>query len=205
MNSIAGARGFTLLEALLALAIVALLGTGAYGLLSATARFEDGALARQRAVASLARAVRLLEEDLAALPARWLLREDPFADPVLDGTPPRGVLALTRGGVGNPLGRARSSLQRVVWEIEDGNVLTRHAAFAGAGAQAAVRRVLAEEVEELVLRYLDERGTWHETWPPPPASGERPRMPGYERVPVAVEFRLVHAAIGEVTRVVALR
>lgn len=205
MSRIGDARGFTLLEALLALAIVALLGVGAYGLLAATARFEDGALARQRSVAALQRTVRLLEEDLAALPARWQLRADPFAEPVLDGAPPRGAVALTRVGVSNSLGRARSRLQRVLWELEDGGVLTRHAAFGAAGAQGAVRRMLAEGVGEFALRYLDEHGVWHATWPPPATGGERPGMPGYERVPVAVEFRLLHAGIGEVVRVVALR
>ena len=206
-------RGFTLLEALLALAIVAVIGVAAYQLLDSTARLKSGGEVRYRALGELQRGVRLLEEDFAhavVVPGAGNDAEDPAA---LDSAPAEGVFALTRTGWRNPLALPRSRLQRVSWDVdEDGRLLRRAWPGVETGkAEDAQLRVVAEGVESLELRFLDASGDWQDAWPPEDArvataaetAGAAPQPAA--ALPVAVELRLVQQQLGEVIRVVPLR
>ena len=117
------ARGFSLIELLVALAVFAALAAAAYGGLAQIAQTR-GALARQQdRFAEIVRAVSMLERDLrqaVSRPVRGRGREDHL--PALAGTGDR--IELTRIGFANPLAEPRSNLERVAYAV-DGQRLMR--------------------------------------------------------------------------------
>ena len=112
--NLARARGFSLIELLVALAVFAALAAAAYGGLAQIAATR-GALAKQQdRFAQIVRAVSVLERDLRQAISRpvrgngsgeWL--------PALEGAGDR--IELTRVGFANPLAEPRSNLERVAY------------------------------------------------------------------------------------------
>lgn len=198
--------GFTLIEALVSLAIFSVLGVGAYRLLDSTATLMTGGEQRFAAVSGTQTALRLLEEDFTQLSPRPVAVANGKQSPALDAAPAAGIVEFTRSGWRNPLGAARSSLQRVVWDIDpDGRLLRRYRGSIDQPENVEpVVRMVTDGIEALELRYLDERGEWQEQWPPPPVS-DKPEDDTAAWLPRAVEIHLVHQRIGEVSRLVSLR
>lgn len=195
------ARGFSLIELLVALAVFAALAAAAYGGLAQIAQTR-GALAKQQdRFAQVVRAVSMLERDLRqaiSRPVRGRGREDYL--PALAGTGDR--IELTRLGFANPLAEPRSNLERVAYAV-DGRKLVRGRYLAldrVPDASPATTSVL-DDTEALSLRYLGADGAWRDTWPPSEAP---PNMRTYELLPRAIELRIATGDMGEVRRIVEL-
>jgi general secretion pathway protein J len=213
-------RGFTLIEAMVAMAIFAFIGVAAYSLLSSTGRLKESGEVRFRALSGLQLGMRQIDEDFSQFAARPVNGPGAKAAPALDASPEDAVVALTRAGWRNPLGVQRSGLQRVWWALdEDGRLLRRYRKdLDDLDPDETVERVFVEAVESFELRYMDEKGQWIEEWPPESGPGTAasaasaaPVSPaatdiGKEvPVPVAVEVRIKQSQIGEVLRVIPLR
>jgi general secretion pathway protein J len=210
-------RGFTLIEMLVALTIFSFIGVAAYQLLSSTGRLQESGETRFRALGGLQSALRLLDEDLSQVAPRPVAGVTGKPEPALDAEPVDGGIEFTRAGWRNPLGAARSGLQRVAWRVdEDGRLLRSYRrVLDDTDPDEVVERVVVEGIEELGFRYADDKGKWSDGWPPEGRVGDTPapQVPGSggagereaDPVPVAIEVRLVHAQIGEVFRVVALQ
>lgn len=221
-------RGFTLLELVVALAIFALLGVGAYRVLSGALVANDRAAARDDEFRRLQKAVRTLEADLAQTVERSVRGDYGDAEPVFVGT--ADSLTLTRAGWPNPWGAKRSTLQRVDYHIgtdadgADGAAQTGDAKTAArTGAEVGTRadsqvflirrfwRVLDRApdsassraallpVDRLGLRYLDSAGQWLQQWPPVGQSGVA------QALPAVVEVTIDTPAFGEIRRLLAVR
>lgn len=199
------ARGFTLLELLVALSIFTVMAAMAYGGLSSVieARGQvDAALERGQ---NLQRAVFRLQADLEQAAARGI--RDEFGDPrpALAAEPDAG-LAFTRHGWRNPLNEPRPHLQRVRYRIDGENRLLRHhwRVLDRAQDSAPVETVLLEDVERLEWRFLDDNREWRDRWPPltagaPPAPDLRD-----DRLPRVVELRLTTEDRGEMRLLFAI-
>jgi general secretion pathway protein J len=199
------ACGFTLIEVLVALAIFSVLGVGAYTLLDSTATFMSGGEARFAALGSTQVALRLLEEDFTELSPRTVTLKGGGLAPALDGAPAEGIVEFTRSGWRNPLGARRSRLQRVIWEVDDGRLLRRYRTGIDQAEKAdTVVRNVADDIEVLEIRYLDQQGNWLSRWPPAPRSSRAEDDTG-AWLPLAVQIHLTHTQLGEVTRLVSLR
>ena len=177
-HAIRRAKGFTLVEMLIALTIFGMLTAAGVALLSVTARTQQTAdrllaeLGELRAVqalvtADLAQAVPRIHRDAAGAP-RPAFSASASGQPVL--------LALVRGGVDGGAA-SQSTLQLVEYRLLDGR-LQRLAYRQVDGADAAVAVTLLRGVRQLRLRYRDEEGGWQNDWAPTNAA----------RLPRAVEL-----------------
>lgn len=210
-------QGFTLLEALVAMAIFSFIGVAAYNLLASTGRLKESGDAGYAALSGMQLAMRQIEEDVSQFTPRSVAGKGREGSDALDAAPEDAVVEFTRAGWRNPLGLPRSGLQRVAWAVdEDGRLLRRYRrVIDDTDPDELLERVYVSEVTSLELRYLDDKGKWQESWPPettvasaPPEAGEGGSVTAAgippEPVPVAIDVRIEHARLGELNRVIPL-
>ena len=197
------ARGFTLLELLVAVFIAALMAAMGYAAIGQVARQRGSVQAEQRSIDAMSRAMRVMTLDFAqtaARPVRDALGRGMESAVLADPRVSQGV-SLTRASGAPVLGAARPALQRVSWTLE-GEELVRIAWAAPDRTQTTPerRRVMLTGVRRLQFRFLAPTGEWRAEWPgnfdadAGAASGRmRPR---------AVEVTIEDARLGVVRRVI---
>jgi len=195
------ARGFTLVELLVAIAIFVIVGAlamGGYNELVKQANLVEMNNARSRAVQA---AVQRLAQDFATLEPRPV--REPLGDsfqPALHADARTDYLVdLTRSGWSNPAGVPRSTLQRVTYRLEEDRLRRDYWYVLDRTLSAEpASTVLLDRVTEVKLRYMDANRRWHQQWPPNGYSA-----PDMLRVrPIAVEITLELEDWGTITRLV---
>ncbi len=201
MTTRRAARGFTLLEIIVSIAILAVMGLMATrGVREAQVAVgnAESHLERLRAVQ---RSVQLIVSDFRTLTRR------PVREPIGDGMratllrDPNGItlVELSHAGWPNGAGTPRGTEQRVVYRLEDGKLLRDYSTVMDATlATPPVRRELLDRVERVELRYLTNGRQWIAEWPPFNNTGD---LNQYIR-PIAVEVTLVLSDYGEIRRVI---
>lgn len=170
------ARGFTLLELLVALAIFAFLGVMAYGGLAAMLRMGEGTSAAREDLATLQRNVRLLEEDMAFVLARPV--RDGLGSPHLAFMSGRdGTTLLEFSRATRPLeGLFPSPIERVRYVLADGALLRQSWNPPDAARlEPDQTQPLWPAVETVSLRFVDHQQQSFTSWPPP--NVEQPGLP----------------------------
>lgn len=213
--------GFTLLEVLVALSIFAVLGIGAYRVLSGAITAHERLRERQQAVAQLTFAVRSLHDELSQVVERGVRAEYGDREEAFIGT--AQTLVFSYGGWSNPLGHRRGSVQRVSYGLGSENT------GLGANPAASLQKLSTElmlqrhfwivldraqdtlpltrnlvSLRELNFRYLGDEGEWHGAWPPL-ALGAASGAGAAQALPLAVEVTLSSQRFGEIRRLVKLR
>lgn len=165
----AAARGFTLLELLVALSIFAVLALLAYGGLTGMLNTRAQSDEHADALRKLQLAYRTLERDIEQWVPRRVRDEYGQDQPALTaGMDIGAALELTRGGWRNPAEQPRSTLQRVAYSLQDDALVRSTWLNVDRPADAQpVQRDLLQGVKEIQLRLLDGSGVWQERWPPP--------------------------------------
>ncbi len=194
-------RGFTLIEMLVALLILAVMSALGYGTYRA-ARLSAG-----RAQESLARTreiefgLRILEQDLAEAVPRPI--RDPLGTtrlPAFRGGPGQAsLLDLTRAGWSNTAGMQRSTLQRVSYSLI-GDKLERsyQTVLDPTSSSQPVVQDLLSGVTSITFNFLDPNQNWNTLWPPPSLP-----LPDSEWTrPVAVEILINFKDWGKIRRLV---
>ncbi|MDR7194392.1 type II secretion system minor pseudopilin GspJ [Luteimonas terrae] len=161
------ARGFTLIEVLVSLAIFAMLAAAAVGVLAWTADQQDVIRARMDRTAELQRAHALLKADLGQAAVRRTRRSDGVAElSAFTAAPPddrsRPLMGFVRRGWENPDDAPRASMQYVEYRVADGS-LQRSTRAALDGTSAAAPQVLLDGVESVRASYYA-RGFWSDGW-----------------------------------------
>ena len=157
--------GFTLLELLIALAIFGLLSVMSYsGLRSVLDQHARTGEVADR-LGELQKLYLVMQRDVEQIVPRPIRSEYGDESPALAGSE---VLQFTRGGWSNPLGRPRSSLQRVGYAFED-DALVRYSWQVLDRAQDSqpLQQPLTEAVSNMSVRYLSPGGEWRTSWPEP--------------------------------------
>lgn len=160
------ARGFTLIELMVALALFAVLSVMAYGGLRTVLDARERAAAQAERLGELQIAILTIGRDLQQAVNRPV--RDEFGDRGMAMSGSETQIEFTRGGWRNPSGLQRSELQRVGYVVEEES-LRRLSWQVLDRAQGAEPRgaVLLGGVKALELRFLDDQGEWREFWPPP--------------------------------------
>jgi general secretion pathway protein J len=195
-------RGFTLLELLAAMAVLAVLGTLSFRGLSSVLDAESRLQAETRRWTDMSLLFSQLGEDMTMAVERTRRDAANRASPALrlaGGVPADAEgaqLVVSRLGIGEGAA-AQSALRRIGYRLREGRLeyLVWPSPDSAPGAQPAVYAVL-EGVAELHWQALHADGRWVDAWPAGSAA---------EALPRAVSLRLALADGIEVTRILALR
>ncbi|MFO7604550.1 MAG: type II secretion system minor pseudopilin GspJ [Gammaproteobacteria bacterium] len=196
-DSVAAARGFTLVELLVAMAIFSIMSLMAYQGMQAVFASREQTDAESRRLQTVQMAFLMLQRDLMFISPREIRDEygDVQAAFQLDENS-LYPLELSRDGYRNPARLPRSSLQRVAYAMVDNTLYRiRWPVLDRAPDTQSLRRTLLEDVEDFSIRALDDDGEWHPVWPV--ANGGRP-------LPRAVEVSLTLKDWGQLTRLFML-
>lgn len=195
------ARGFTLVELLVALFVLAILSVAGFRGLNAVLDARNAVAAETRKWQSLMFFFSRMEMDIAlaikrpvrdqsgALRSEWIGRSKPVgADD--------GQLVLTRAGAEDEQS-AQVGPQRIGYRLERDTVYLLRWMALDQPVNAEPRRyALLEGVSQFDLRYLDADKKWSDSWPPPGRT---------EGIPMAVEVKLTFTGGHPITRVFLTR
>lgn len=190
----AGFTGFTLLELVVAVALLAVVSTLGYTSLRYLQASAAGAEQHLLAMRQLQVAVALFERDLRNVAPRPVSVGLAARNPALMGA--ASSVELTRGGVTRATGDTGSALMRVGYRFADGalhrrvwRVLDQPSNDAGHG-----ERLLLDGLVSATFRYADGNGGWRAEWQGPPDTP----------LPRAVEMNLRTVRSGNIRRLVVL-
>lgn len=195
------ARGFTLVEVLVAVAIFVIVGALAMGGYNELVRQSDIVEANAKRTRAVQRTVQRLVQDFVALEPRPVREPlgDAYEPALLADARSERLVDLTRAGWSNPAGVGRSTLQRVSWRLQDGELRRDYWVVLDRTLTGEpVSTVMLDRVNSVRLRFLDPSQSWHDQWPPAGYSA-----PDLGRVrPLAVEITLELEDWGEIVRLV---
>jgi len=195
-------RGFTLIEILVAMFLLAIMGTAGFTMLQQITGARTRVEAQSARLTELQRTFYWLAEDVTQIIDRPVRSSVDSILPAfqynLQGI---SLFDLTRAGWANPAADilpARSSLQRVSYILEDDKLLRSYWYHLDSLEEEPIkRRQLLTGVEELTIRFMDPDGSWQEQWPPLNVEED----PG---LPRALEFTFILTDLGSVVRVFGL-
>ena len=196
-------RAFTLIEVMVALAVFGVMSALAYATLGTTLTNADILADRMDRLQAVQRAVRYLTSDLLQAAPRPIRQElgQTLSPALQTSLSSEFALELTHGGWSNPAGLPRGSLQRTAYRLEDDELVRYHwRVLDRTFANEPIAIVLLDNVESLLLRYLQANGEWTEAWPPRTAAGGNVNVIR----PQAVEVVLTLRDQGEIRRVLEI-
>jgi len=165
-------RGFTLLEVIVALGILAFVIIATHQILETTTRAKDASDEKIAELNGLQTTFRLMDQDFSQMTKRAVRNEsgDVQEQYLLAG---RYVLesqydgiAFVRDGWINPINLLpRSELQAVGYRVIDDNLERVYRVYVDQldNMEPRVQRVL-ENIEELKFEFLDDKNEWQEQW-----------------------------------------
>ncbi len=195
--------GFTLLEVLIAIGITALIGLGAWQVLSSAISSSDRTQVHLEDLNQVQKAMLIMKRDLAQIIGRSIRDEYGDYQNALDSRSEFYKVQFSRVGWRNPLDDKRSEIQRVAYELED-DKLVRHywTVLDQTQDSESVRKVLLRGLESLSFRFMTDSAAWLEKWPGEEDESEKSPDLRYEnnKLPKAIELEMVHKHFGKVTR-----
>jgi general secretion pathway protein J len=196
--------GFTLIEMLVAMFLLAILGTAGFQMLFQITATRDRIEQQSVRLSELQRTFYWLAEDVTQI-ARRPVRSaiDSTLDPLQFNLQGENLFEFTRAGWANPaadVSPVRSNLQRVAYTLDDDKLIRQYWYHLDPIDEAPTRRrQMLTGVESFTFRFLDRSGEWTESWPPTDIE-ESPDVP----LPLAIEFSLELDDYGDISRVFAL-
>jgi general secretion pathway protein J len=162
-------QGFTLIEIIVAVAIFGMLSIGAYTVLDAGVRSQRQTEYRLEKLATLQRALQVIEKDLQMLSLRQVRDELGDKIPLLrgqsDSSGQASFIEFTRSNWRNPAGLPRSNLQHVMYNFAQGKLIREHHIFLDqVSSSPKVTRLLLEDVKSMSISFLNKADGWSNTW-----------------------------------------
>lgn len=198
-------RGFTLVELLVAVAVLAVMSGAGYAGLINVKRIASASEKNLEKYDALERAFYWLQEDFEQVVNRDSVDELGGKRKSIEVSQAgEFVVQITRGGWTNPAllqMPPRSDLQRVSYLIDDqSNLLRRYWYHVDRfDANAYRERQLLTDINALTFRFFDGSGKWHNTWPPEDNVEE-----DFAKMPTAVDATIEVEGVGSVNRIFVL-
>ena len=196
-------RGFTLLELMIAMAIVALIGAVGFAGIRNVINQQEIATENAERWKEIQFAMRVMLQDLAQVHPRVTLDEQGLGQRASFLADPAHQFALefSRGGWTNPAGFSRGTVLRVAYDIEDDMLVRFYWPVADRTLSTPpVRNELLTGITQMQVLYFDDNGQESLDWPPLNSGGElltdRPR---------AVEITLELEDLGTIWRLIELK
>ncbi|HJN49183.1 MAG: type II secretion system minor pseudopilin GspJ [Pseudomonadales bacterium] len=190
--------GFTLLEVLVAISIFALIGLGTNQVLRTIINARDVTEARTEQFIRLQRALVVIERDLTQLTNRPI--RDELGDPahaLLIGSDLYD-LEFTRLGWRNPIDAMRSNVQRVAYQLLEGELLRHYwLVLDRAEDSLPVTQKILTDVEDFRITALSANGETTYQWP---LDNDKPGL----ELPTSLEMFFSMEGIGEIRKAVNL-
>ena len=198
----ATARGFTLLELMVAIVLFSMISTAAYKLLTSVTRAHEVTQSILHSLDKLQRAEIIVEQDLLQIAARPITDEAGQQPALQVPGSSTMLMEFTRSGWQNPLQAERSNLQRVAYAHE-GSELIRYywPTLDRIATTPRIRQLLMTEVSSASIRLLDQGKRWLTRWPQAPLAADQTSL---TRLPLAVELTIVHEKMGPMVTIVPL-
>lgn len=199
--NVSAARGFTLIEVLVAMAVFGVMTVLAYMSLGQTLANAELLTARMDRLQAIQRTMRFITHDFLTAAPRPVRSElgDGYLPAVQISAGSEYVLAITHGGWPNPAGLPRSTMQRTVYLLQDDKLLRIYNTVLDATyANNAITTVILDGVISLEFRLIQDNLETTAQWPPTGMQGSftltiRPR---------AVEVILTLEDEGEIRRLI---
>ncbi len=198
-------RGFTLLELIVAIAILAIMAGAAYAGWFNVTRIAQSSERVVESYDAMERTFYWLQEDFEQIVNRDMVDELGGKRKSIEVSQAGGfVVAVTRGGWANPALLQlppRSDLQRVAYILDDEQRLLRRYWYHvdRFDLNAYRERKLLDNVDAITFRFLDLSGKWQNTWPPEDNTDD-----DFALLPRAVETTIEVEGIGSVSRLFVL-
>ena len=159
-------NGFTLIEIVVALAVFAIMGTMAFTGLNSILKWQTDLEIKSDQIKSIQLTMKYFERDINRAISRPIRDQYGDSQPAFssDG---ESIMSFTYSGWRNPAGLLRSYLQRVAYSIEE-DELKRHSwnRLDGAIIEDARETVLAKDIAEFKVEFLNQANNWVDQWPP---------------------------------------
>lgn len=195
------ARGFTLLELIVVIAIFGVMSAMAYGGLSSVLKTRAHVEQSLERTAQYQKAFMRLRNDFQN--ARYRPVRDPFGTtqpPFIGDT--TSHVTFTHGGWRNPLSQPRASLERVIYYLDKNKkalIRGSYRVLDQSQDSKPVEVTLLEKVTDLSWRYLDSKREWQTVWPPASITGSSTGSTSVPaQAPMAVEMTMQTDDMGEI-------
>ena len=171
------AKGFTLLEIIVAISIFALISAMTYPVLIEMLNYGEEADAETARLGELQKAMTFIGRDVEQIVNRPV--RDNYGsevEAVLGGGGSSTVLEFSRTGWRNPVGWERSHIQRIAYALSEGKLFRQNWQVVDRSVDSVVAEVLlVEDVSLVEVRFLNDENEWQEFWPP--SEPDKPRIP----------------------------
>jgi general secretion pathway protein J len=201
------ARGFTLIEVMIAMFIAAIMFAIGYGAINQALRDRDSLNVSQDRVTEIQRGMRVVAQDFAQVVAR-AARDTSGTGQLIAAMSADGrsdaIVTFTRAGWSNPAGIQRPAEQRVRYRFIDGALVRENwLAVDPALNIEPKQRTLLTKVTAIEIRFLDPVSRqWRTDWPASSITGQVPANLVDQLLtrPIAIEFTVVFEDWGRVQR-----
>lgn len=197
-------QGFTLLELLIASIIFAIMAIMAYGGLANVMENSKSSEIALKRLQQVQQSISVISRDFSQLVPRTIRDEYGNIQPAfIAGINIDNLVEFTRGGRVNPANLLRSTLLRVAYQFDDEKLVRLQWPRLDRAPGIKVKKTaLINNVDEVTIRFLDQKNKWHEQWPP--LNATTGTNGSNSTKPAAIEIILKLNDWGEIRRLYAM-